>query len=316
MSPYVHRVTKYDPADRDAHGHYAGPEDVDSDHGPVEGAYLAAVAAFAREAGVTRLTIRDPALAGSFGVEPPIDGHRLAGLFPPDLTGYHDGAQVPLAVALELVRVMLRGNGAWCRLEAGDRFFVHVGYNQYVYIGSALPCPHAVALTHRRGLFAEPIGRSPYEPELTEDDRVRRPADAGFWAELDALAGAHGAVMLQEYHVTNASRWHRVVSGRAGAVRARLAPRAGLLVWPDLSPEVDAALAGLPDEGLSEIVWQDPHGRIANGLIDETDYPALPAVLAGAGGVLILSCYEGVETPLMTAVLPDPDGVLRARWRI
>lgn len=44
MSPsFVHRVTKYDPADRDEHGHYTGPEDTLSDHGPMEAAYLAAL---------------------------------------------------------------------------------------------------------------------------------------------------------------------------------------------------------------------------------------------------------------------------------
>lgn len=38
--PYVYRVTKYDPADRDAHGHYTGSEDTVSDHGEVEASYL------------------------------------------------------------------------------------------------------------------------------------------------------------------------------------------------------------------------------------------------------------------------------------
>jgi hypothetical protein len=136
FAPHVHRITKYDPADRDGRGAYRGAEDVSSDHGPVEAAYLAAVTAFAEDAGVTRLTIRDPAFSGfvHFGAEPPSDGH---GLFPPDLTGYHDGARITLDVGRELVRAMLRGNGVWCRLESEDRFFVHVGYDQYLYIGSA-----------------------------------------------------------------------------------------------------------------------------------------------------------------------------------
>ncbi|MGY3338111.1 hypothetical protein ACVW0K_004210 [Streptomyces filamentosus] len=62
MSPsFVHRVTKYDPADRDEHGRYTGPEDTLSDHGPVEAAYLAAVAAFAEAPGaVWRRTPTDP----------------------------------------------------------------------------------------------------------------------------------------------------------------------------------------------------------------------------------------------------------------
>ncbi|MGY2032214.1 hypothetical protein [Nocardia gipuzkoensis] len=115
MLPYTYRVTKYDPADRDEHGSYTGAEDALSDHGPVEAAYLQAVAAFAEDTGVHELTIREPQIAGHFhfGLEPAIEGHGLAGLFPPDLSGFHDGAQVPVAVGLELVRAMLRDNGAW-----------------------------------------------------------------------------------------------------------------------------------------------------------------------------------------------------------
>ena len=52
----VYRVTKYDPADRNEKGHYVGTEDEGSDHGPVEAAYLASVAAFAEEAPVKNPT--------------------------------------------------------------------------------------------------------------------------------------------------------------------------------------------------------------------------------------------------------------------
>ncbi|MFI5752876.1 hypothetical protein ACIBBE_45255 [Streptomyces sp. NPDC051644] len=41
--PYVYRVTKYDPADRDEHGYYTGSEETVSDHGEVEASYLQAV---------------------------------------------------------------------------------------------------------------------------------------------------------------------------------------------------------------------------------------------------------------------------------
>ncbi|MER7812591.1 hypothetical protein [Streptomyces sp900116325] len=54
---YCYKITKYDPADFDAGGSYAGAEDSVSDHGPVESAYLEAVAAFVQETGVRHLTI-------------------------------------------------------------------------------------------------------------------------------------------------------------------------------------------------------------------------------------------------------------------
>ncbi|GAA1306667.1 hypothetical protein [Saccharothrix xinjiangensis] len=104
-------MTKHDPADRDEHGRSRGPGDAVGDRGPVEAAYLDALAAFARESGVEELTVRDAEVHGLVpsDAEPAEEPHGLPGLFPPDLTGYHDGARVPVAVGLELVRVMLRG---------------------------------------------------------------------------------------------------------------------------------------------------------------------------------------------------------------
>jgi hypothetical protein len=112
-------VTKYDPDDRDEYGRYIGPEDVFSDHGPVESAYLTAVRAFIEDSDLTSVTVREPEGAGfvNFGVEPPIPGRGPDGVFPRDLSGFHDGAHVSIDVAVRLVRAMLRNNGAWCRLE-------------------------------------------------------------------------------------------------------------------------------------------------------------------------------------------------------
>jgi hypothetical protein len=58
--PYSYRVTKYDPADRDEHGRYAGTEPTTSDQGPVEAAYLQAIAAFVEDTDVDQLAIREP----------------------------------------------------------------------------------------------------------------------------------------------------------------------------------------------------------------------------------------------------------------
>ncbi|WP_406352534.1 hypothetical protein [Streptomyces sp. NBC_01635] len=199
---FVHRITKYDPADRDEHGHYTGAEDTVSDHGPVEAAYLAAIAAFAEASDIDRLEIREPAVTGfvHFGVEPPIEGHGLGGLFPPDLTGYHDGAEVSLPVALELVRAMLRDQGAWCRLEVGDVFTVHVGWDQYVYVGSDRPCAEAVARTRELGLFPEPLTASPYAAEFDEAE-VTEPADEDFWTRVRALLASPQTLLLEETYV-------------------------------------------------------------------------------------------------------------------
>lgn len=317
MLPYVYRVTKYNPADRDQNGHYAGAEPATSDHGPVEAAYLQAVAAFAEDTGVDQLAIREPQLGGfaHFGLEPPIDGYGLADLFPADPAGFHDGALVPIAVAMELVRSMLRDNGAWCRLEAEGAFTVHVGWDQYLYIGSNLPCETALTRTRALGLFPERLDASPYDFAPDDPAYVQRPADSDFWARLHWTVSAHGAVFLEEVFAANASRWHRLTRDNIETVRCKLAPRSQLAVWPELLTDVDKAMAALPDEGLVEIVWEDEDGQITSTVVDETQFEAVTSQLASARAAGVVSMYAGEDLPLFTAVLPDSDGVLRARWQ-
>ncbi|WP_244184466.1 S1 RNA-binding domain-containing protein [Streptomyces cellostaticus] len=313
---FVYQITKYDPADRDEHGNYTGVEDSTSDHGPVESAYLEAVAAFAAATGIDHLAVREPQIAGfaHFGLEPAIEGHGLDGLFPPDLTGFYDGAEVSLSVGLELVRAMLRDNGAWCRLEVEDAFSVHVGWDQYVYVSSCKPCESALARTRALGLFPERLQASPYDAGFDEVG-AQRPADEDFWARLRWSLAMRQAAILEEGYVDNASRWHRLTENTLETVRTRLTPRAKLTVWPDLSDDVDAVLATLPDEGPVEFVWEDGAGAITSTIAHETEYQALAAQVAGARAAAALPLDVEARHPLFTAVVPDSDGVLRARWR-
>ncbi|MFE9701559.1 S1 RNA-binding domain-containing protein [Streptomyces sp. NPDC006270] len=316
MPPFVCRITKYDPAHRDEHGRYTGA-DTASDHGPVEDAYLAAIAAFAEAAGTDQLEIREPQTGGfvHFGLEPPVDGYGLADLFPAGPAGFHDGALVPIAVGLELVRSMLRDNGAWCRLEAEGALTVHVGWDQYLYIGSNVPCETALARTRALGLFPERIDASPYDFAPDDAAYVQRPADTDFWARLHWTVITHRAVFLEEVFAANASRWHRLTRDNIETVRSQLAPRSQLAVWPDLLTDVDKAVAALPDEDLVEIVWEDEDGQITSTVVDETQFEAVTSQLAGARSAGVVSMYAGEDLPLFTAVLPDSDGVLRARWQ-
>jgi small subunit ribosomal protein S1 len=235
---HVYQVTKYDPAHFGERG-YFGTEDLRSDHGRLEAAYLDAVEAFAQDTGVTEVTIREPEVAGivKFGLEPTIPGHGLAGLFPSDLTGYHDGAHVPLATGIALVRAMVRDNGAWCRLEVDGRFSVHVG---------------------------------------------------------------------------NASRWHRL--GDVAVIRSGLTPRARLVVWPELADDVTTELRTLEDHGLATVVWEHGDSKITDLDATDEDYLLLRVELAQARAAMVIPGYADDYHPLLTATLPDDDGVVRTRW--
>lgn len=309
---FVHRITKYDPADRDEHGTYQGAQEAVSDHGPVEAAYLEAISAFAQAAGIDRLEIREPSVAGHvhLGAQPAVEGHGLSGLFPADLAGYHDGAEVSLAVALELVRVMLREQGAWCRLEAEDVFAVHVGWDQYVYVGSDQLCTDAVARTRQLGLFTERLPSSPYAAER----EVTEAADEGFWASVCTELVARQGLLLEETPLVNVTRWHRLTTENLNTVRAGLGPRALLTVWPDLQPDVGAVLTALPSEGHIEFVWETKDGTIEDVTVDETRYQELAALVADARAARAVSLCTDERSPLLQAALPDSDGVLRARW--
>ncbi|MFF4249600.1 RNA-binding protein [Streptomyces sp. NPDC001663] len=314
--PYGYRVTKYDPADRDEHGHYTGTEDTVSDHGEIEAAYLLAVEAFAAEAGIDRLSVREPQVPSlaHLGAERPMEDFGLDGAFPQGLAGFHDGAEVPLHLGLELVRLMLRDSGAWCRLEAEGTFAVHVGWDQYVYVSSSRPCGQAPARTRELGLFPERLDASPYGFE-DEEEGAQRPGDDDFWADLHRAVADGSAGVLEETYVEGASRWHHLTRDTLDTVRAGLSPRARLAVWPPLSSDIDAVLEVLPAEGLVEGVWQDDDGHIHSAIADETAFPELTARIRCARAAALLSVYTGERVPLCTAVMPDNDGVLRARWR-
>jgi small subunit ribosomal protein S1 len=72
-----------------------------------------------------------------------------------------EGQELDAAEAVEAVRQMLREEG-WCRLCDGDRFYVHVGYDYYLYVGTSGPCDNSVRLTEARGLFGDRDFRSPH----------------------------------------------------------------------------------------------------------------------------------------------------------
>lgn len=315
--PYVYEVTKYDPADRDEQGHYTGGEPSASDHGPVETAYLRAVAAFAEESGVDHLVIREPHISGPvhFGLEPVADDHGLTALLRGGLAGFHDGAVVPVEVGLQLVRAMLRDSGPWCRLEVESLFTVHVGWDQYLYVGSSRPCERALTYTRSLGLFPRRRDASPYAFAPDDPLRAQRPADDDFWAHLHWAVSVHRAALLEETYAGNASRWHRLTCDTIDAVRSSLIPRAQLAVWPDLLTDVDTAMAALTDEGLVEILWEDDDAGITSAVVDGIQCDAVTTQLTGARAAAVLPLTADERQPLFTAVLPDSDGILRARWQ-
>ncbi|WP_416370998.1 S1 RNA-binding domain-containing protein [Streptomyces sp. MB09-01] len=159
---------------------------------------------------------------------------------------------------------------------------------------------------------------SPYDVEAdweTDGEHVQRPGDEEFWARLRYAVLSCQAGLLEEEPVEGVSRFHRLTHETLDTVRAGLAPRARLSVWPDLSCDIDTVLDALPVDGLIEGVWQDEDGRIHSAVVAEEEFPELAARMSRAGAAALLSMYADERVPLFTAVMPDGDGVVRARWR-
>ncbi|MFC4062939.1 RNA-binding protein [Planomonospora corallina] len=343
MLDHRFRVTKYDPRLRDARGVFTGDDWTSiSDVGgvfdgrrltweryeQVEAAHVRAVQLFAQESGVTELTVRTPSLHG-LGSGSPLPDHVSAvsgGLSPED---FHDGLTVSLTTGLELVRAMLREDGLWCLLEAEDRFRVAVGWDYYLYIGSHRPCSQVVDRVRELGLFVDEGFISPYDPDLG-DPMAFRPADEEFWTEVESLAArAGGELPLLEMWAGNAWRWHLVTPGEGIArVRSALRPRAVVTVFTDAPVAADGdgmteieerirrlLHEGSPVVGVMCLIEDRETGKLHHAyLLDEDELPAWLETARSARRCGVYPVETDDRPEVLTAVLPDEDGTVRARW--
>ncbi|GAA1126296.1 S1 RNA-binding domain-containing protein [Kitasatospora arboriphila] len=324
MALQVYRLTPYEPV-TEARYDDCSP-DAYRTRAQTAAALSDAAAGFVREAGAERLVIGSPMVKGFFSFSTRGSGgpDGPAGVFPGDPTGFHDGATLPAAAGLTLLRAVLQREGAWCRLRAGRRFFLHPGHRDDLFVGfDGGEGPLRAALTGARslGLFAEKVGRSPYDPALDETD-VRPPADGVFWTAVHCLVAERGAVLLEEEYAAHGRRWHRLATEAAvTAVRRRLVPRARLAVWPDLTEDIEAVRAEIrAGRHPHLLVRQEADGtfpaeRVAEPWMGRADGPH-PAVPTGPGRRAgLVPLQPAHRRPLLAAVLPDADGIVRARWR-
>src|SRR5262245_16505657 len=152
-----YRLTKYDPALRDETGAYTGDDWTQfsgigqtfdgqrltlSMYVDVEARHLVALASFLDESGTSKVVAE--------GVEDTGKTFRIT-----------EGAELSPVEAIEAVRQMLREEG-WCRLVDDERFYIHVGWDYYVYVGTDKPCERSIALAEQQGLFVDRDFTSPY----------------------------------------------------------------------------------------------------------------------------------------------------------
>lgn len=145
-----YRVSKYDPALRDAAGAFQGDDwtavsDIGRSFGGVvltaeeyqrvEDAYVTAALAFLREGGIESLRVEE------------------LEVLPDRPIALHEGSIVAVSEISAVIASILREE-FWCNLEA-ENAFLHFGYDYYLYLGVPHPCPSAEAFAAELGLFVE-----------------------------------------------------------------------------------------------------------------------------------------------------------------
>ena len=167
---YGWRVTKYDPTFRDERGAYLkGDWTSVSDIGKsfdgnvltaaqyrdIEDAYVNTALSFVGEAGLDALTVDYLENHGAPAGQPP---DLLAISLDPRLV--RTGMLVTGDALADACRLTLR-EMLWCKLGAPNGFYIHFGYDYYMYVGSPSPSLNSVDFGKTQGLFIEPM-RSPY----------------------------------------------------------------------------------------------------------------------------------------------------------
>ncbi|GAA1283124.1 hypothetical protein [Saccharothrix xinjiangensis] len=168
---HCYHISKYDPA-RAEHGsdylaeQWTSVSDVgkvfggrvvsEEEYLRVEDAYLSCARHLAERAGVESLLVRSLEVRAD---EPAFD--------------LHDGAELPLRTAIEVCREMLREGTVWCRLHRPGVFYLHVGYDYHLYVGTSVESLDAARRWAGDGVFVEAEWPSPYlDVESEEPDFV------------------------------------------------------------------------------------------------------------------------------------------------
>jgi hypothetical protein len=168
---YGWRVTKYDPQLRDPTGAYRGDtwisvDDIGQIFGgerltrelylAIEDRYVASVLHFLNGSGLEalRVTTLEQWARGEKSLGTP----ELAALL--HTVQVEEGQYISGDAKESICRLNLRSL-LWCKLEEPGRFYLHFGYDYYMYLGADKPLPYSETFSRDLGLFVEPM-RSPY----------------------------------------------------------------------------------------------------------------------------------------------------------
>lgn len=167
------RVSKYNPIYRNTKDEYENDEWTScyeigkiyqgkmftvNDYMDIENTYIIALISFMKSVNVPALFVKSLEKHGDFLFDetPLIYTKSMIELY----NRVHEGILLEIKYIEELCRLILREK-LWCKLENDKNFFIHFGYDYYMYICSMSYSEEIINMIEGIGLFVEPL-KSPY----------------------------------------------------------------------------------------------------------------------------------------------------------
>lgn len=219
---YQWRVTKYNPDFRDENGYYTlieewtcpseigkiinGKEFTLDEYLQVEAAYVSAVIKYIEESGINSLRILKLSQWNNS------EEDKTSSLYEAEFEQLV--LQEDLMVnknEIRLICKMVLRNFLGCQLYLKDKFFVHFGWDYYMYIGSYSNCSSAIEFSTNNGLFVE-VNQSPYF--FSEEETTRQIQWNEIGDETKLIVGEEELtdIPLDEYRrIFNLSNEHPVI---------------------------------------------------------------------------------------------------------
>jgi hypothetical protein len=169
---FCYRITKYNPDFRDEDGAFQGEDWISiSDVGKnfsgriltfeeylsVENKYVSSVLHFFNETDLKNLSV--VGLEQKQDQKRNVEDARFSGI-DYKKKNFREGVEIDGSNLPQLCRLVLR-EIIWCRLESGQDFYIHFGYDYYMYIGTSVWPDASVNFAKELGLFVEEM-ESPY----------------------------------------------------------------------------------------------------------------------------------------------------------
>lgn len=169
---FCYRITKYNPDFRDEEGVFQGEDWTSiSDVGKnfsgrlftfeeylsVENKYISSGLHFFNETDLKNLSV--VGLEQKQDQKRNIKDARFSGIEYVK-KNFSEGMKIYGSNLPQLCRLTLR-EIIWCRLESNQKFYIHFGWDFYMYIGTSIKSDSSVAFASKQGLFVEEM-QSPY----------------------------------------------------------------------------------------------------------------------------------------------------------